>query len=56
MTKEQMAREMNYRIALSFLRDWVHTGLIDQREYVQIDTILTDNFSPVWGHLCSETR
>lgn len=56
MTKEQMTREMNYRIALSFLRDWLRAGLVDQREYVQIDTILAENFSPVWGHFCPETR
>lgn len=56
MTKEQMAREMAYRVTLSFLRDWLHAGLIDRREYVQIDTIIADKFSPVWGHLCPVTR
>lgn len=56
MTIEQLQREMNYRTALSFIRQWAEEGLIDPREYVKINTILAEKFSPVWGHISPETR
>lgn len=49
MTTEQFDREASYRAALSFIDDWFQKGLITEKEYVKIDTMLARRFSPVWG-------
>ena len=49
MTAEQFDRETSYRAALSISKDWLQKGLITDKEYVKIDTMLAQKFSPVWG-------
>lgn len=49
MTAEQFDRESSYRAALSILKDWQNKGLVTDKEYVKIDTMLARKFSPVWG-------
>ena len=49
MTAEQFDCESSYRAALSILKDWQNKGLVTDKEYVKIDTMLARKFSPVWG-------
>ena len=51
LTHEQFERELNYDAALSVARRMFAAGLISRAEFVQIDTILREKFSPVWGGL-----
>jgi hypothetical protein len=52
MTHEQFEREKDYRVALSVAKTMLKRGLIDDREYHKIDTILIDKYLPVFGGLC----
>lgn len=54
MTSNQFVREKNYRVAMSVAKHLLHTGCISREEYRQIDTIMAEKFSPVWGSLCPE--
>ena len=51
LTREQFERELNYDAALSVARRMLAAGLISRTEFVRIDTILREKFSPVWGGL-----
>ena len=51
LTHEQFDRELNYDAALSIARRILATGLISRAEFVRIDVILREKFSPVWGGL-----
>ena len=51
MTHEQFKRELNYDAALSVARRMLTAGLISRAEFVRIDAILQEKFSPVWGGL-----
>jgi len=51
MTPDQFIRDKNYRVAMSVARHLLHTGHISREEYRQIDTIMAEKFSPVWGSL-----
>ena len=51
LTKEQFERELNYRAALSIIKQMREEGLITPKEFVQIYTFLREKFSPVWGGL-----
>ena len=51
LTHEQFERELNYGAALSVARRMLAAGLISRAEFVRIDAILREKFSPVWGGL-----
>lgn len=51
LTHEQFERELNYDAALSIARRMLAAGLISRVEFVRIDAILREKFSPVWGGL-----
>ena len=51
LTYEQFERELNYDAALSVARRMLAEGLISRAEFVRIDAILREKFSPVWGGL-----
>ena len=48
---EQLERELNYDAALSIARRMFAAELISRAEFVRIDAILREKFSPVWGGL-----
>ena len=56
MTADQMVRELEYRIVLALVCEWDREGGFDPRKEGQIDTILAEYFSPVWGHLSTGFR
>ena len=49
MNKDQLDREMNYRAALAIARLMLSDGVINQDDYLAIDTILIAEFRPVFG-------
>ena len=49
MTKEQFARERDYGAAVLIAKTLLRAGLISEREYRKIDTILTRKYQPVIG-------
>ena len=51
LTHEQFERELNYDAALSIARRMLAAELISRAEFVRIDAILREKFSPVWGGL-----
>lgn len=51
LTHEQFERELNYDAALSIACRMLAAGLISRAEFVRIDAILREKFSPVWGGL-----
>mgnify|MGYP001167106081 FL=1 len=51
MTPDQFACEKDYRVAMSVAKHLLCTGCISREEYRQIDTIMAEKFSPVWGSL-----
>ena len=51
LTREQFKRELNYDAALSIGQRMLAAGLISRAEFVRIDAILREKFSPVWGGL-----
>lgn len=55
ITQEQFDRECGYRVALSIMRNLRAQGLLSDREYGQIEPILTEKFSPVWAGLAGKT-
>ena len=54
MRPDQFVREKNYRVAMSVAKHLLRTGCISREEYRQIDTIMAEKFSPVWGTLSPE--
>jgi hypothetical protein len=52
MTQEQFEREMNYRVAVSIAENLLIQGLITDREYHEIDTIMIEKYHPIFGGLC----
>ena len=51
LTRDQFERELNYDAALSVARRMLAAELISRAEFVRIDAILREKFSPVWGGL-----
>lgn len=52
MSQEQFESEKNYRVALYIAKSMLLKGLINEREYCQIDTILIAKYQPIIGNLC----
>lgn len=51
MTKEQFEREKNYRTSLSIVNHLLNKGIITEKEYHKIDTILVQKHRPVFGSI-----
>ena len=51
MTREQFAREKNYRAAVTVARSMLSQDLITSAEMKRIERFFARKFSPVWGHL-----
>ena len=51
LTHDQFERELNYDAALSIGQRMLAAGLISRAEFVLIDAILREKFSPIWGGL-----
>ncbi len=51
MTKEQFEREKNYRTSQVVVKSMLKNGIITDREYKKIDTILKHKYRPVFGGL-----
>ena len=51
LTRDQFQRELSYRAALSVARRLLENKLIARKEFVRIDAVLRQKFSPVWGGL-----
>lgn len=54
MRKEDIRRDMLYRVAISVARDMLDKGLINEKEYAQIDMILLEKYKPYLGKLLSD--
>ena len=51
VTKEQFEREKNYRTSQVVVKSMLKNGIITDREYKKIDTILKHKYRPVFGGL-----
>jgi hypothetical protein len=51
LTLEQFEGEKNYRVALSIAKTMLGKGLINDREYRKINTMLIDKYRPIIGTL-----
>ena len=51
MTKEQFQGEVNYRISMNIAARFLKKGLITEREYAKIDTIMLKKYEPILGSL-----
>lgn len=51
LTQEQFEREAGFRLSLSIMNRLMEENLLTQKEYGQIERILTQKFSPVWADL-----
>ena len=51
LTQEQFDREAGFRLSLSIMNHLMEENLLSQKEYGQIERILTRKFSPVWAGL-----
>lgn len=54
MSETIFTAEMQYLTALSIARNLLEKGLLTEKEYAVIDTILTERFKPSLGKLLSE--
>ena len=51
LTQEQFERETGFRFSLSIMNRLMEESLLTQKEYGQIERILSRKFSPVWAGL-----
>lgn len=51
MTQEQFEREKAYGVTLSIARSMLKSGLINEREYKKIDTMMLNKYRPILGSL-----
>ena len=49
MTREQMTRELNYRVALGIAEKLKKEDVLDASDIRRIEQILRQKFSPPWG-------
>jgi len=47
MTHEQFQREKNYRVTLSIVKSMLKQGVISDKDYCAIDTMLVAKYRPV---------
>ncbi len=56
MNEEQMRNEKLYQATMSMAKRMREQGLINEKEYRQIDTIFLEKYHPIFGTLFSENR
>jgi len=49
LSHEQFEREKNYRMALAIAKGMLSQGLISEKEYGKIDTMLIAKYHPIIG-------
>jgi len=49
MTKEQFDREKNYRVSLAITKSLLDKGIITEKDYRKIDTMLAQKHCPIFG-------
>ena len=50
LTKKQMEREGNYRVALGIMKTCLRKGLLNEVEFRKANQRLIEKYNPVWGH------
>lgn len=53
MNGKQFEDEFMYNALMNGVLRMLHEGLITEKEYRQIDTILTEKYQPIFGSLCA---
>jgi len=53
MSKEQLNREARYEAAMAAARAMLKSGVVDERDYRKIDTIMRRKYRPIIGGLLS---
>lgn len=51
MTRVQFKQEKNYRVSVALARAMLCAGLISEKDYRKIDSMLIDKYNPVIGSL-----
>ena len=51
MTKEQLDREKNYRVSLAVAKNLLKKGIITEKDYRKIDTMLVQKHRPIFGSI-----
>ena len=51
MTSEQFEREKNYRTSLAITKNLLNKGIITEKDYRKIDTILAQKNRPIFGSI-----
>ena len=51
MTKEQLDREKNYRVSLTVAKNLLNKGIITEKDYRKIDTMLVQKHRPIFGNI-----
>jgi transcription initiation factor IIE alpha subunit len=54
MSTEELHSDMLYHAAISMAKSMLEKGLITEKEYAEIDTILLEKYRPYLGTLLSE--
>ncbi len=49
MTKEQFEREKNYQTSVALAKNLLRKGIISEKDYRKIDTILIQKYRPIFG-------
>ena len=49
LTKEQFDREKNYRVSLAITKSLLDKGIITEKDYRKIDTMLAQKHCPIFG-------
>lgn len=49
MTKEQFEREQKYQVALSLAQDMLRQNVINELDFLRIESKLTEKFKPTFG-------
>ncbi|HAJ97949.1 MAG TPA: hypothetical protein DCO72_09480 [Ruminococcus sp.] len=51
MKNEQFEAELNYQAARQIAENFLKQGLLTEKEFTQIDTILLEKYRPIFGTL-----
>ena len=51
MTRVQFKQEKNYRVSVALAKAMLGAGLISEKDYRKIDSILIEKYNPIIGSL-----
>jgi len=54
MTKEQFDRETRYGVVMATARTMLSKGILNERDYRKIDTMMRQKYRPIIGSLQAE--